>query len=76
MSEAHEKWANRINAHRKAGTPPVVGDWVWYLRPREVGGNKLQSWWLGPYKVVERVGQRSYECELQGGRSLMSISTK
>ena len=70
MSEAHEKWANRINAHRKAGTPPAVGDWVWYLRPREVGGNKLQSWWLGPYKVVERVGERSYQVRTPRGEVL------
>ena len=31
------------------------------------GGVKLQSWWQGPFKVVERVGQRSYQLRTPQG---------
>ena len=67
LMEAHEKIAERVNARRQSGTPPQVGEWVWYLRPKEIGGNKLQSWWLGPYKVLDRVGERSYRLRTPQG---------
>ena len=31
------------------------------LRPRGSDVNKFQSWWVGPYRVVRRAGELSYQ---------------
>lgn len=56
-----------INARRKAREPPQVNDYVWVLRPKSVGGNKTKTWWEGPYPVVKRVGESSYQIRLPNG---------
>jgi hypothetical protein len=60
LNEEHAKLTRRLNVSRSNGEIFVIGDWVWYLRPKKVGGHKLQSWWQGPAKVQKRVGERSY----------------
>ena len=67
LNEAHAELQKSLNARRRERPPFRVGDWVWYQRPRSVGGVKLQSWWQGPFKVVERVGQRSYQLRTPQG---------
>ena len=37
------------------------GDKVWVLRPQGGTATKLESWWLGPARVVQRIGERSYQ---------------
>ena len=61
MNEAHEKIARQVNARRKSRGPYKVGEYVWLLKPKSVGGVKLESWWKGPYQVRARVGQASYK---------------
>jgi hypothetical protein len=53
--------ADQVNARRRARPPYKVGDYVWLMKPKSVGGVKISTWWLGPYKVVGRVGQNSYQ---------------
>ena len=67
LNEAHANLQKYLNARRRERPPYHVGDWVWYQRPRSVGGIKLQSWWQGPFKVVERVGERSYRLRTPQG---------
>ena len=31
------------------------------LRPKTIGGNKLETWWLGPANVIQRVGLSNYK---------------
>ena len=52
---------SQVNAHRKCRLPFIPGDYVWLLRPRGVASPKLESWWLGPYRVEARVGENSYQ---------------
>ena len=68
LNEAHRKVANQVNSHRRGRPPYVVGDWVWYLRPKGVGGAKLQSWWQGPFRVHERLGESSYRLRTPQGQ--------
>ena len=56
LNDAHRKLQESRNAKKKGRTPYQVGEWVWLLRPTSVGGHKLQSWWKGPYQVMDRVG--------------------
>jgi len=68
LNEEHAKLAGRLNADRAEGTPFQVGDWVWYLRPKSVGGAKLQTYWQGPFKVLTRLGERSYRLRTPEGQ--------
>ena len=67
LNEEHAKLARRLNADRSEDTPLQEGDWVWYLRPKSVGGAKLQTYWQGPFKVLEKVGERSYRLRTPQG---------
>ncbi len=55
----HECAASYTN--RKRAEKPVYkeGDLVLFLRPHELSSN-LQSEWIGPCKVLKRVGKGSY----------------
>ena len=37
------------------------------LRAQSQGGNKMDSWWLGPAKVMSRVGEGIYKVLLKPG---------
>jgi hypothetical protein len=59
LNEKHEQQARTINVSRSEPRRFVPGDKVWWLRPPNTGG-KLDTRWLGPCKVVRRVGEHSY----------------
>ena len=67
LNDAHQVLQSRLNANRRERPPYHPGEWVWYLRPKSVGGVKMQTWWQGPFKVIERVGERSYRLRTQHG---------
>ena len=67
LNEAHAELEKQVNRRRPERLVYHTNDWVWYMRPRAVGGVKLQTWWQGPFRVVERVGERSYRLRTQQG---------
>ena len=70
LEGAHERIAERVNAHRQPRPPFQVGDWVFLLKPKPIGGVKLSPWWLGPYLVLSRVGEHSYQIKLRANTHL------
>ena len=42
---------------------------MWVQRPRGVTGHKLDTAWLGPAKVLGRVGNSTYRVQLKPGRA-------
>ena len=68
LNEAHQDLALKINARRRERPSYVTGDWVWYRRPTSVGGVKMQSWWQGPFRLLDRVGERSYRLRTPQGQ--------
>ena len=61
LETIHRQRLRVINASRTAPTPYKVGDWVWALRPRSSPQTgKLDTRWVGPVKVLKRVGDMSY----------------
>lgn len=64
IEEAHQKIAQQVNAKRRKRPPYAIGEWVWLIRPKPVGGVKLQTWWRGPYSVEARVGEASYKIKI------------
>ena len=67
LMAAHKNQAQRFNERLKAKDAFVVGDLVWFLRPRTHATNKLLSWWIGPCPVKDRVGENSYIIEVKPG---------
>jgi hypothetical protein len=67
LNARHEKEAAMENAKRREVSVFSPGDKVWYLRPRSLGTNKTQSWWLGPCVVKARTGLASYVIEERPG---------
>ena len=67
LNEAHQALANRLNAKHRERPAVAMGDWVWYRRPTSVGGVKLQSYWQGPFRVLQRLGERSYRLRTTRG---------
>ena len=68
LNDLHQRNAEVVNARRKDLKPLEVGSLVWYLRPRGRHREKLETYWLGPCPVLERVGNHSYVVELEPGR--------
>ena len=67
LNERHWKDAQRISAERIPPTPYQVGDWVWMLRPKGSHVSKLDTWWVGPAEVIQRVGDMSYQIRVKPG---------
>jgi hypothetical protein len=53
VNELHQK---RQEAQKKHGGRPVfgIGDLVWVQRPPAIGGDKVDSRWTGPCKIMQR----------------------
>lgn len=66
LNDLHAKEAERLNQNMPQRAPLHKGDKVWYKRP-ENSGDKLDTPWLGPCTVTQRVGEESYEIEVKGG---------
>ena len=70
LNELHEKRQKTLNESRKKGPPYKVGDWVWVLRPRSSPSTStLDTWWVGPTKVLERLGDQSYKVQITPNRT-------
>ena len=68
VSTLREQWhyhiEAKVNSRRRSRPPYEVGDYVFLMKPERVGGNKISTWWLGPYEVSARVGQNSYQIKI------------
>ena len=67
LNEKRNTVVSNINAKRKVRKPFHEGDLVWYLRPTGEVGTNLQSWWLGPCKVISRVSNSNYQILVKPG---------
>jgi len=64
LNEDLEKRENKLNKNRHRKLEFQTGDLTWILRPTAISGPKLQSFWIGPYKVIVRNGDQSYKVKL------------
>jgi len=56
MNKIHEDQANYFNSRKRDRRSFVVGDKVWLIKPKQVGGHKISTWWTGPFPIVQRLG--------------------
>ena len=33
---------------------------MWILRPKEITGPKLKTWWTGPFRIISQSGENSF----------------
>ena len=64
LNQELQKQKERLNKWRPRRLEFEPEEWVWTLRPTALTGPRLQSWWIGPYKVVERNGDQSYTVQI------------
>ena len=69
LNEQHEKHAAKENAKCPEAEVFENGQRVWYRRP-EGSGDKLDSRWLGPAVVLDRVGENSYDVRIAENRTI------
>ena len=74
LNREHKKAEEGINKNIWEFSFLKIGDKVWYRRP-ENAGDKLDSKWLGPAKVVERIGDLSYVIEVKPGYTMKAHIT-
>ena len=65
LNEKNKAEMARINVNGSKKTPFQVNEWVWVLRPKSTYASKLDTWWIGPAKILRRVGDQSYEVQLK-----------
>jgi len=51
LNEELQKQENQLKKNRKQTIDFRIGEWVWILFPTAISGPKLQSFWIGPFKV-------------------------
>ena len=61
--QKEERNANRTRPFWLGGNFRV-NDWVWIQRPTAFIGPKIQTSWLGPVRITERVGEHSFQVKL------------
>ena len=66
----HEQRAKQVNQRRRELAALVPRQKVWWLRPKGRTGDKLDTEWVGPCIVVQRVGEHSYVIENREGRQI------
>ena len=66
MEKEHAGRARQLPENKKRG-PFKVGESVWVRRPTSVAGVKLDTYWIGPAKVMERVSTHGYKIQVRPG---------
>ena len=66
LKQMHTEEEKVYNAKHAKKPPFLAGDSVWVLRTRNSPSyGKLDTWWVGPCRVVERVGDQSYRVQVK-----------
>ena len=72
LNAKHLLAAEQVNKGRKARADFAVGDKVWLLKPKSLSSQaKLEARWVGPMRVVHRLGRSSYSVVDYMGTDMM-----
>ena len=55
-----------VNLHRRAARDFAVGDLVWLAKPKSLGGQKISTYWVGPYQISAQLGRSSFLLDING----------
>jgi hypothetical protein len=65
LNHHHQQIHHRLNTNRQSPPKYKINDIVWVLRTKDSQGSKLDSKWIGPAKVIGRLGEDSYNVQLK-----------
>ena len=65
LNQHHLQIQRKLNSLRQTPRKYKPGDIVWVYRTKDQQGDKLDSKWLGPAKVLDRLGEDSYNVQLK-----------
>ncbi len=60
LNQGHQQTKDRHNSQIKSRPEFQVGDMVWVMKPKPIGGQKTQTFWVGPNTIISRSGQNSF----------------
>jgi hypothetical protein len=69
LNEVHSQRAEQVNRRRRELPEFQVGAKVWYLRPRNRTGEKLETYWVGPCVIEDRTSEHGYTVRVAEGRT-------
>jgi hypothetical protein len=61
LEATHAAAQQRHNSKIRVRPPFQIGDTVWVKKPPQLGGAKLQTYWVGPTTIISRAGDSSFE---------------
>jgi hypothetical protein len=69
LKQGHQQPKYRHNSQIKSRPEFQVGDMVWVMKPKPIGGHKTQTYWEGPTTIISRSGQNSFTIITKEGDS-------
>ena len=66
MEKEHASRARILPESKRRG-PFKVGERVWVRRPTSAAGVKLDTYWVGPARVMERISSHGYKVQVRPG---------
>jgi hypothetical protein len=60
LDSEHNMAQSRHNARIRSRPEFKVGDLVWVMKPKPIGGHKTQTYWTGPTTILSRSGESSF----------------
>ena len=66
VKEIRDEHARNVNSHRRSSMGYQVGDMVWLAKPKTLQGQKISTYWVGPYKIKGQVGGASFLLDIGG----------
>ena len=70
LNDLHERQAKLVNKRRRELRALVPGQKIWWIRPKGRTGDKLDTEWVGPCTIVQRVGEHSYVVRTREGHQI------
>ena len=70
INKIHDSQKGRHNAHQRGRPAFKIGDKVWVLKPKPLGGHKIATWWSGPFEITSQNGEHSFVVNLGGQEEL------
>ncbi len=60
LNQGHQQTQDPHNSQIKSRPEFQVGDMVWAMNPKPIGGHKTQTFWVGTTTIISRSGQNSF----------------
>ncbi len=60
LNQVHQQTQDWHNSQHKSRPEFQVGDMLWVMKLKPIGGHKTQTYWVWPTTIISRSGQNSF----------------